>query len=55
MAQQTLFVRLEQGLARTVQQITTSIKADLQGLGAQIDTVERKVDETIARTNQNTM
>lgn len=56
--QQILFARflalLEQGLAKTAQQITFTIKADLQGLGAHIETIESKLDSIISRTNQNT-
>lgn len=46
---------LEQGLNRAVQQITMTIKADLQRLCASIDAVEYKLEATVARMNQNTV
>lgn len=54
----TLFAKfsdlMEQGLTRAVQQITTTIKADLQGLGARSESVEKKLETTVPHTNQNT-
>lgn len=45
---------LRAGLAQNASQITSSIKADLQSLVARIDVIEQAVDNTAARTNQNT-
>lgn len=44
---------LAAGLAQNAMQITSSIKADLQSLGARMDAIEQAVDESAARTNQN--
>lgn len=43
----------EHGLACTVAQITADIKADIQGLGSQVEAVETKLQTTIACTNQH--
>lgn len=45
---------LAEGLAQNATQITTSIKADLQSLGACMDVIEMAVNNTATRTNQNT-
>lgn len=45
---------LAAGLAQNAAQITSSIKADLQSLGARMDAIEQAVDDSAARTNQNT-
>lgn len=41
-------------LAQNVAQITSAIQADLHHLGARIETMEMKTDQTIPRTNGNT-
>lgn len=45
---------LAAGLAQNAMQITSSLKADLQSLGARMDAIEQAVDDSAARTNQNT-
>ena len=45
---------LAAGLTQTAAQITSSIKADLQNIGVRMDAIEQAVDNTAARTNQNT-
>lgn len=45
---------LAEGLAQNATQITKSIKADLQSLGACMDVIEMAVNNTATRTNQNT-
>lgn len=44
---------LSKGLAQTVTQITNSIHADLQQIGARIDIIEKKTDQLVAKVNQN--
>lgn len=45
---------LSTGLAQTATQITSTIQADLQQLGARIDVIEKKSDQANGRINQNT-
>lgn len=44
---------LDRGLAQTAAKITGDLKADFQNLGTRIATIEHKLEETIAATNQN--
>lgn len=45
---------LSKGLSHTATQITASIHADLQQIGARIEVIEQKSDQAILRINQNT-
>lgn len=45
---------LSKGLSHTAAQITASIHADMQQIGARIEVIKQKSDQTILRINQNT-
>lgn len=45
---------LDSGLCQTAAKTTSDIKQDIQSLGTCIETIETKVDATVARTNQTT-
>lgn len=45
---------LSKGLAQTAMQITSTIQADLHNLGSRIEITEKKLDQSIKRTIQNT-
>lgn len=44
---------LDRGLTTIAAKITGDIKADFQNLGDRIETMENKLDTTVARANQN--
>lgn len=44
---------LARGLSQTAAQITALIHADLQHIGAGIEVMEKKTDQTVAKDNQN--
>lgn len=46
---------LSRGLTQTAAQMTSAIHADLQHIGAQIEHIENKTDQSTARINQNTV
>lgn len=47
----TFATMLSRGLSQTANQITTAIQADLPQLGARIEIIENKSDQTITRVN----
>lgn len=51
---ETFSKMLCRGLAQTASQITSIIQADLHHLGARIEAIEAKTDQTVAIANQNT-
>lgn len=44
---------LDRGLSTTAAKITGEIKADFQNLGDRMETIEHKLDNTVAKINQN--
>lgn len=44
---------MKRGLAQTASKITGDLQSDFQNLGARMETIENKLDKTVAATNQN--